>query len=143
MNRVFTSVDFPRPDSPGGRKLGVFLRRGSARELTDNHNVEVEAFTNALTVPLVRQVREADITSKFAANNVPVVVEHRHNGSCGLGVRFKLWRFRCLRYWRRRTIRYLRAGGGPRWWRGGAGDTVGSCMKTRVSLRSQQQRQID
>lgn len=49
---------------------------------TDNHNVEVEAFADALAVPLVGQVCESNVACKLPAHNVHVV----GHGSCGLGV---------------------------------------------------------
>ena len=45
--------------------------------LTDNHDVEVEAFADTLAVPLVGQVGKADITSQLPADDVPVVRDGR------------------------------------------------------------------
>lgn len=55
-------------------------RRTSIR--TDNHHIEVEALAHTLAVPLVRQVRETNITCKLPAHNVHVVCE----GSRSFGV---------------------------------------------------------
>jgi hypothetical protein len=40
---------------------------------TNNHNVEVEAFADTLSVPLVGQVGEADVASELSSDNVPVI----------------------------------------------------------------------
>jgi hypothetical protein len=49
---------------------------------TDYHDVEVETLAHTLTMPLVWQVRETNVTCKLPAHNVHVV---RHRGR-GLGV---------------------------------------------------------
>lgn len=52
-------------------------------QLTDNHDIEVEAFTDTLAMPLVGQVGETDVASQLAADHVL----HVGGGlSCGLGI---------------------------------------------------------
>ena len=63
LKRVFTSVDLPRPDSPNNDKQE--LRRSGEwyyNALTNNHDIEVETFSETFAMILVRQVREADVT---------------------------------------------------------------------------------
>jgi len=61
-----------------------------SNQLTDDHHIEVEALADALAVPLVGQVGEADIACELAADDVLIVGAASLLGSCGLGVR------RCL-----------------------------------------------
>lgn len=42
---------------------------------TNNHNVEVEAFAYTLTVPLVRQVSEANVPCQLSSDNIFVFVD--------------------------------------------------------------------
>jgi hypothetical protein len=42
--------------------------------LTNNHDVEVEALANALAVPLVRQVGEANIASELPTDNISGII---------------------------------------------------------------------
>ena len=71
LKRVLTRVDFPRPDSPIGRSASKIVRGLSSRSKhTNHHDVEVEAFTDALSMPLIRKICESNVTSKFPAHNV-------------------------------------------------------------------------
>ena len=72
LNSVFTSVDFPRPDSPANLvNVPSSKSMSDCYFLTNDHNVEVEAFSHTLAVPLVWQVREPNIASKLPAHDVP------------------------------------------------------------------------
>lgn len=42
-------------------------------KLTNDHNVEIEALADALAMPLVGQVGEADVASEFSTHNIPHV----------------------------------------------------------------------
>lgn len=46
---------------------------GLGRILTNNHNVEVEALANTLTVPLVGKVGKANVARQLSADNVLVL----------------------------------------------------------------------
>lgn len=81
LNRVLTSVDLPRPDSPVVPTLETLAspKCKVTIPLTDNHHVEVEALANALAVPLVGKVGETDVTSELATDDVAEVARR---GSC-------------------------------------------------------------
>lgn len=79
LNKVLTRVDLPRPDSPvkglvvwHPSRCRCYKRDGDER--TNNHDVEVEAFSHTLAVPLVREVSKTDIASKLSSNDVSAVV---------------------------------------------------------------------
>ena len=43
--------------------------------LTDYHNIEVEPFSDALAVPLVREVGETDISGQLPTDNIPGIID--------------------------------------------------------------------
>lgn len=55
-------------------------------KLTNNHDVEVEAFADTLAVPLVWQIGKANVTGQLPANNV-LVLNDATRESCDRGVR--------------------------------------------------------
>lgn len=89
LKSVFTRVDLPSPDSPAG-PLAIELQPACSEVVrTDYHDIEVETLAHALAVPLVGQVREADISCEFPANNVPHVAR-------SLGRDFRVFGGDCL-----------------------------------------------
>ncbi len=46
-------------------------------QLTDNHDVEVEALSDALAVPLVREVGKANVACQLPANHISAIVGGR------------------------------------------------------------------
>ena len=68
LNRVFMSVDLPKPDSP---KADVSRRPYAPPCVTrtDNHGSELEALPYALPVDLVGQVCESDIAVELFADD--------------------------------------------------------------------------
>lgn len=68
LNRVFMSVDLPKPDSP---KTDVSRRPYAPPCVTrtDNHSSELETLPHALPVDLVRQVGEAHKAHELFADN--------------------------------------------------------------------------
>lgn len=70
LNKVFTRVDFPRPDSPNGDISfhNTFSLHSASH--TNNHHIEVEALADTLAVPLVGQVGETDVACQLAADHV-------------------------------------------------------------------------
>ena len=49
LNKVFTSVDFPNPDSPR-----IPLEERTKGVCTNDHDIEIESLSNGLTMPLIR-----------------------------------------------------------------------------------------
>lgn len=81
LNSVLTRVDFPRPDSPEiAISYSLYMTCGRVGELTNNHDIEVEALTDTLTVPLVGQVGKTDVTRQLSAHNILVL---NHSARCG------------------------------------------------------------
>ena len=79
LKRVFTRVDFPRPDSPEERiSCGAFAM-GQPPALTNYHNVEVKTLSHTLAMPLVWQVGESDVPSQLPADDISVVVDSSRN----------------------------------------------------------------
>lgn len=73
LNRVFTRVDFPSPDSPSENiSISVNVTAWEFAR-TDYHDIEVEALAHTLAVPLVGQIGETNVSSEFSADNVHVV----------------------------------------------------------------------
>ena len=71
LKRVFTRVDLPRPDSPARVCLEEPSQISYSHSmLTNDHNVEVEAFPHTLAMPLVGQVGETNVSSELSAHNV-------------------------------------------------------------------------
>ena len=50
---------------------GVDESRFAKSRLTDNHDIEVEALSDTLAVPLIRQVGESDVASQLPPHDVP------------------------------------------------------------------------
>lgn len=72
LKRVLTSVDFPRPDSPGRR--GRQVSKGGTVKLvttvlTDNHGGELEALAHALRADLVRKTCKTNVAHEGLPNN--------------------------------------------------------------------------
>lgn len=87
LNKVFTSVDFPSPDSP--RLVSWVLARLENRR-TNNHDIEVESFTNTLAVPLVWQVCKPNVSSELSSHNVTHVAGLL-GGNLGIAGAHALW----------------------------------------------------
>ena len=68
LNRVFMSVDLPKPDSP---KADVSRRPYAPPCVTrtDNHGSELEALPYAFPVDLIGKVGEPDVAHEFFAND--------------------------------------------------------------------------
>lgn len=69
LKRVFTKVDFPRPDSP--EHVRAKANRMEKTGHTNNHNVEVEALADAFAMPLIGQVGKSDIACELSSNDIP------------------------------------------------------------------------
>lgn len=70
LNRVLTSVDLPRPDSPILLQYRYLISFEQYPKHTDNHDVEAETFPDTSAVPLVRQVGESNVTCELSADDV-------------------------------------------------------------------------
>lgn len=88
LKSVFTRVDLPRPDSPMDNVSNQGFSRGHTTScpLTNNHDVEVEALSDTLAVPLIWQVGETNVTRQFSANNILVLDDAARSG-CSSDVR--------------------------------------------------------
>ena len=62
MNKVFTRVDLPSPDSPVEKTLLVAAKHLSWERLTDDHHGKLEALADTFPVDLVGQVGKPDIS---------------------------------------------------------------------------------
>lgn len=89
LKRVLIKVDFPSPDSPALCQFmyidGGWSDEQICGEHTNNHDIEVEALADALAVPLIGKIGEANVACQLSANNVSHVA-----GGLGSG----LWVFR-------------------------------------------------
>ena len=68
LKRVLTNVDFPRPDSP--KLVSVSAQGHEISILTNNHDVEVEAFSNTFAVPLIGQICKSHIAGELPTDDV-------------------------------------------------------------------------
>lgn len=72
LKRVLMSVDFPRPDSPGGSACQVsdYTRDGCVTTArTNDHCGELEALPHAFPVHLIGEVGEANVSHELFADD--------------------------------------------------------------------------
>jgi hypothetical protein len=77
LNRVLTRVDLPRPDSPRNIISHTCLDLAAILQHTNNHNIEVEALSHTLAVPLVGKVGETNIAGQLSSDDVTVISDRR------------------------------------------------------------------
>lgn len=70
LNRVLTSVDLPRPDSPILFQYPYLYLLEQCPKHTDNHNIEAEPFPDTSAMPLVWQVGKSNVTGELSADDV-------------------------------------------------------------------------
>ena len=118
LNNVLTSVDFPSPLSPASvspsKPPRTSQKTHNNKEQqggngTNDHDVEIEALADRLAMPLIRQIRKANIPSQLPPDNIRqlciLLLRHkRRRGTRAIGITpVHIGRGgRCSGRWRRR-----------------------------------------